>query len=64
MAQSKIAAWLFMLAAALFLVVALLPVVRGGRLNATFLSLAVVFFIIGIGVARRNAAAKSSSPAA
>ncbi|MGH7586587.1 MAG: hypothetical protein ACREMH_10095 [Gemmatimonadales bacterium] len=56
MAPSRIAVWLFMLAAGLFLVVALLPVVRGGRLNATFLALAVVFFVLGVGVARRSAA--------
>ena len=49
MAQPKIAGYLFFLAAALFLFVAVLPVVSAsGSLNATYLALGVVFMVLGI----------------
>jgi succinate-acetate transporter protein len=64
MAQSRVAVWAFLLAAVLFLVVAFTPIVRGGSLNATFLALAVVFFVLGIGVARKNRRPESRPPAA
>lgn len=39
MAQPKIAAWGFIGAGVLFVVAALIPLIRGGSLNATFLAL-------------------------
>jgi hypothetical protein len=49
MAQPKLAANLFFVAAAVFLLVSVLPVVRGGgSLNATYLALGIVFLTLGI----------------
>jgi hypothetical protein len=64
MAQPKIAVWGFLLTGVLFVVAALIPLVRGGSLNATFLALSVVFFILGAAVAKKNRASDSSPPAA
>lgn len=64
MAQPKIAVWGFLFAAILFLVVAFLPLARGGPLNATFLALSVVFFVLGAAVAKKNRVTDSSPPAA
>jgi succinate-acetate transporter protein len=61
MAQPKVAVRGFLFAAVLFVVVAFLPVVRGGSLNATFLALSVVFFVLGIAVAKKNRGTESSS---
>ena len=44
----------FAFATLVFVVTALLPLFRGGSLNATFLALAVVFFVLAIGVARQR----------
>lgn len=44
MAQPKTAVWGFLLIGVLFVVVALIPLMRGGSLNATFLAVSVVFF--------------------
>jgi len=54
MAHRRVAVTGFFLAALLFLVVALLPLRTGRGLNATFLALAVVFLVIGMGQARRG----------
>lgn len=43
----------FGLAAFLFLVAAVLPAIRGESLNAAFLTLAVVFFILAIAAGRK-----------
>jgi hypothetical protein len=64
MTRSRTAVWGFMLAAILLLAVAFLPILRGGNLNATFLPLAVVFFILGIAAAKKSRNTSSSPPAA
>jgi hypothetical protein len=46
--------WLFFLAASLFLVAALVPVFKGGPVNAIFLSSSALWMIMGV-IARRNA---------
>ena len=45
--------WLFFMAAALFLVAALVPVLKGRPVNAIFLSSSVLWLVMGL-VARRN----------
>jgi hypothetical protein len=54
MTARRTVVWLYWIAALLFLAVALLPIARGDNLNATFLALAVVFFILGMAKARRR----------
>ena len=36
-----------------FLLIALIPTFRGGRLNVTFLALGVVFFVVSVAARRR-----------
>ena len=48
------AALAFFLAAALTLVAALLPWVRGRAPNAVFLSLTIVWFVLGVAMLRRG----------
>ena len=64
MAQSRIGGWGFMLAALLFMVAALIPLVRGRDLNTTFLVLALVFFVLGAGVMRKRRTIADVPPAA
>ena len=53
-----------MLAAALFMLAALIPLARGSGVNTTFLVLGVVFFILGAGVMRKRRAPTDAPPAA
>ena len=53
-----------MLAALLFMVAALIPLVRGRDLNTTFLVLALVFFVLGAGVMRKRRTITDVPPAA
>ena len=62
MAQPKTAVWGFLLIGVLFVVVALIPLMRGGSLNATFLAVSVVFFILGAAVAKKHRASDSPPP--
>jgi hypothetical protein len=64
MAQSRLAGWGFMLAALVFGVAAVIPLARGRDLNATFLVLALVFFVLAAGVMRRSRSATDVPPAA
>ena len=64
MAQPKIAGWGFMLTALLFGGAALMPLTRGRELNATFLVLALVFFVLGAGVMRRRRTITDGPPSA
>jgi hypothetical protein len=64
MAQPKLAITWSLIAAVLFLIVALAPVVRGDSLDASSLSLSVVFFILGIAIAKKNRGTESPPPAA
>jgi hypothetical protein len=52
--MSRLAPFLFILAGALFEIVAIMPRFRGERMNATFLALGVVFLILGIAKLRRS----------
>ncbi|HET7711493.1 MAG TPA: hypothetical protein VFL80_06150 [Thermoanaerobaculia bacterium] len=54
MRQDKVAIWAFFLAAFLGAVAAFLPLLKGGRMNVTFLAVAVVFFILGLAIARKS----------
>jgi hypothetical protein len=54
-AQSKVAAWGFVVAGVLFLAAAILPVLLGGTLNPRFVALAVFFIIIGAAARTRRA---------
>ncbi len=45
---------MFGLAAFLFFLAAILPSMRGGKMDATFLALAVVFFVLAIAAGRRG----------
>ena len=62
MSMSKLTISTFMIAAFLFLVVAFVPVMRGGSLDATFLALAVVFFVLGIAAKKRRDASSPPPP--
>lgn len=55
MARSKAGAVALGLAAFVFVVAAVIPSFRGGSLNATYLALAVVFFVLAVGIARQAA---------
>ena len=46
--------WLFLVAAVLFLVAGLIPLLKGRPVNAVFLSSAVLWLVMGL-AARRNA---------
>ena len=54
MATNKLALPLFLLAAVLFLIVALLPAARGRGVDYTYLVLAIVFFVIGLTTVRHR----------
>ena len=54
MKQTALGSVLFFGVALLSLIVALLPLFRGGRVNAVFLSVAVVFFVLGIAIKRKS----------
>ena len=64
MEQPKLAVRWSLIAAVLFLIAALAPVVRGGSLGARSLALSVVFFIVGIAVAKKNRGTELPPPAA
>jgi len=54
MKNTKVASWLFFAVAALSMIAALVPLVKGGPINVVFLSVAVVFFALGIVIARKS----------
>lgn len=54
MAQTKVAVWGFITAGVLSVVAAVIPMLRGGRLNVTFFALSVVWFVLGAAVAKKN----------
>ena len=55
---------LFAITAALSLIAALLPMLRGRSVNAVFLGAAVVFFIITLAARRRRPSASPPGPGA
>jgi uncharacterized membrane protein len=54
MKQTALGSVLFFGVALLSLIVALLPLMRGDRVNAVFLSVAVVFFVLGVVIKRKS----------
>ena len=55
MKQTTLGSTLFFGVALLSAIVAFLPLLRGGRMNVVFLSVAVVFFVLGIAIKRKAA---------
>ena len=56
--MAKLAANLFFVAGALFLVVAFMPIIRStGSVDATFLALGVVFLVVGIANLKKSRSA-------
>lgn len=53
MNQKNLGSWLFFGVALLSVIVAFLPLARGGRMNVVFLSVGVVFFVLGMATVRR-----------
>ena len=62
MRQDKVATWAFFVAAFFGAVAAFIPLLKGGRLNVTFLAVAVVFFILGLAIARKSRAQGPQTP--
>lgn len=54
MAQRILATWGFIVAGVLFLIAALIPVIRGGNLKPVNFVLAVVFLMLGAAAARKR----------
>lgn len=55
MAQARIVMWGFVVAGVLFFVAALLPLLGGGRMNAVFFPVGLVFLILAA-MAKKNRA--------
>jgi len=55
MKQTTLGSVLFFGVALLSVIVALLPLIRGGRMNIVFLSVAVIFFVLGVAITRKAA---------
>ena len=53
MKQTRIASWGFFAVAVLSMIAAFVPLLRDGRMNVVFLSVAVVFFALGVVTARK-----------
>jgi hypothetical protein len=53
---------LFFAVGLLSLIAALLPLVRGGRVNVVFLCAAVIFAVLGVAIKRRPVDQASASP--
>jgi hypothetical protein len=62
MAQKRLPLWGFQLPALLFLLAAIVPVLKGGRLNLTYVVLAAAFAILSVVVAARNRGKGSTPP--
>ncbi len=44
----------FLITAFLFMDAAVLPMLMGGKFNATFFAVAMVFLVIGLGIGKKN----------
>jgi len=55
MKQTTLGSVLFFGVALLSVIVALLPLIRAGRMNIVFLSVAVIFFVLGVAITRKAA---------
>ena len=55
MKQTTLGSVLFFCVALLSVIVAFLPLVRGGRMNVVFLGVAGVFFVLGLAITRKTA---------
>ena len=61
MAKKPIPVWSFQIPAVLFLIVAIVPALRGGSLNMSFVVLAAVCAVLSVAVAARNRRTESES---
>lgn len=64
MTRPKIIVGLFAFAGVLFLIAALIPMLRSGPVNAGFVPLGIIFVILAVAVARRNRAPSAPPPSA
>lgn len=53
MKQGYVATWGFLAVAILSMVAALIPLLKGGAINVTFLGAGVIFFVVAIVTARK-----------
>lgn len=60
MAQARIVMWGFVVAGVLFFVAALLPLLGGGRMNAVFFPVGLVFLILAAAKAKEKRAPDDS----
>ncbi len=65
MAKRNVASvgFIFLLAAALFVLAAVVPTFGGRPLNAAFLGIAVVFFVLGVVTKRKSGGSSGSAGA-
>lgn len=64
MTRKRVPAWSFLIPAALWLVAAVIPVLKGDSLDTTFFVLALAFAILGGILVQRNRGADTHPPAA
>ena len=64
MTRAKVAVWLFAAVSVLSFIAALIPLLKGGHANATFLGTGVIFLAIAVASAKRARGAGKGPPAA
>jgi succinate-acetate transporter protein len=64
MTQNRAGVWLFGVATLLAFVAALLPLLKGERLNVTFMSVGVVFLVLTAAAAKKDRSSGNPPPAA
>ena len=64
MSRTKVAVWLFGAIGIVFLIAALIPVLKGGDLKAVFLVLGLVWLVIALASAKKARGGSKGPPAA
>ncbi len=64
MTRAKVAVGLVSLTSIVSFIAALIPLLKGGRMNADFLGSGVVFMAVAIAIAKRKPSSKGGPPAA
>jgi hypothetical protein len=64
MTRAKVAIWLFAVVSGLSFIAALVPLLKGGRANAAFLGIGVVWLVIAVASAKSAGRARKGPPAA
>jgi len=64
MTRAKVAVGLFAITSIISFIAALIPVLKGGRINVTFLGAGVVFLVIAIANAKKMRRSSAGPPAA